>query len=64
MWREVGKAQHPRARLLFQDERETPALLTFPRDTKAGRMDSLATPGKEEEEEEEDWGEGQGDALL
>ena len=34
--------------LLYQDERATPAALTFLRDTKAGRMVTLAPPEGEE----------------
>ena len=58
LWRSVGKVcewKHPRApsvRLLFQDERATPAVLTFLRETKVGRVVILA-PLLEAEE----WGE-------
>ena len=59
LWRSVGKAckwKHPRAptvRLLFEDERATPAVLNFLRDTKVGHMVTLAPP-----EEEGKWGGG------
>ena len=64
MWKSVGKAcklKHPRApsiRLLFQDDRATPAVPTFLRETGAGEMINLASPAEEgggmEEEREED----------
>ena len=53
LWRSVGKAcewKHPRApavRLLFQDERATPVVLTFLRETRVRRMVNLATPMEE-----------------
>ena len=56
LWRSVGGAcewKRPRApsiRLLFQDKHATPAALAFLRDTKIGRMITLAPP-------EEEWGE-------
>lgn len=55
LWKSVGKAcewKHPRApavRLLFRDERATPAVLQFLQDTKVGRM---ATRSPREEEGE------------
>ena len=57
LWKEVGKAcqwKHPRAptvRLLFQDERATPAVLSFLRDTKVGRITSREVPAGVEWEE-------------
>ena len=48
MWRSVGKAcgwKRPRApsiRMLFRDDRATPAVPTFLRETKVGRMVNLA----------------------
>ena len=54
LWKEVGKAcrwKHPRApsvRLLFRDERTTPAFLKFLRTTKVGRRVTLAPQAKEE----------------
>ena len=55
LWRSVGKVcewKHPRApsvRLLFQDERATPAVLTFIREIKVGRVVILAPPLEAEE---------------
>ena len=71
LWRSVGKAcewKQPRAttvRLLFQDERATPTVLTFLKGTKVGRVVTLATPGEDWEglDERELWpeeAEGQG----
>ena len=54
--REVGKAcgwRHPRApriEKLFGDERATPAVLAFLRDTKVGKFVSLAALGREQME--------------
>ena len=49
LWRSVGKACAPTARLLFRGERATPAVLQFLRDTKAGRMVTLEPCGDGEE---------------
>ena len=49
MWGSNGEAwkrEHPRARpvrLLFQDERATPAVLTFLMETKVGKVVNLAS---------------------
>ena len=54
LWRSVGRDcewKHPRAptvRVLFQEERATPAVLAFLRDTKVGRMVTLTHPEGEE----------------
>ena len=56
MWQRVEKDcewESPRApsvRLLFCDERATPALLEFPEDTRVGRMPGLALMRMVEEE--------------
>ena len=55
LWKEVGKAcewKHPRptVRLLFNDDRATPAVLDFLRDTRVGRV---FTPAALEEGEED-----------
>ena len=56
----IGKAcrwKHPRAqtvRLLFEDQRATPAVLHFLRETKVGRVVTLAPPEVEWEEELEE----------
>ena len=49
------EGKHPRAptvRLLSRDERATPAVLQFLRDTKVGRVVTLAPRGGDEEWEE------------
>ena len=54
LWRSIGKAcewKHPRAptvRLLFQNERANPAVLTFLRDTMVGGMVALVPREMEE----------------
>ena len=56
MWQRVEKdcewesSRAPSARLLFRDERATPALLDFLEDTRVGRMPGLALMGKVGEE--------------
>ena len=60
LWRSVEEAcerRHPWAptvRLLFQDERATPAVLAFLRETKVGRIVALAPPEEEESGELEE----------
>lgn len=46
----------PPVRRLSDDMRATPAVLYFPRDTRAGRMISLTPPEEEEKEEGESSG--------
>ena len=43
--------------MLFQDDRATPAVLTFLRETKVGKMINLTPPEEEEREEREEEGE-------
>ena len=53
MWKRDCEWESPRApsvRLLFRDERATPALLGFLADTRVGRMPGLALFGVEESE--------------
>ena len=45
-------------RVMFGDSRAAPAILTFLRDTRVGRMASLAPRGVEEEDSESEGGEG------
>ena len=65
MWRDIGKAcgwRHPRAhavRHLFEDDRATPAVLTFIRTTRVGGMITLHDEGEEDKDEEiEMWPDG------
>ena len=63
MWKSVGKAcrwKHPPAppvRMLFQDDRAAPAVLSFLRETRVGKMAKMAHPEEEVGEEREEEGE-------
>ena len=48
----MGAPRAPSVRLLFRDERASPALLEFLEDTRVGRMPGLALMGVLEEESE------------
>ena len=62
---EWKRPRAPSLRSMFDDVRVTPAVLTFLRDTRVGRIISLAPREDEEEGEEEDSeGEEGGQGLL
>ena len=62
MWRRIEKLcewERPRApsvRLMFDDVRAAPAVLSFLRDTRVGQMVSMHPRGEEEEEDGDDSG--------
>ena len=57
--REWEKPRAPSVRLLFDDMRAAPAVLTFLRDTRVGRIISLAPREEERAEEAESESEGE-----